>query len=406
VAVGTDMFNHAEAAWTNDPAGPAGSWHAVQVGGGYARATAVSCPTTTFCAIAGLGASALGSVPVTGGMDWTLLTTTDPTGQADAWTPVSIAGVRSAASVACPSAQRCVATANRTLYASDTPVQAASWTPAAAVPSVLTALACPQMSLCVAGDRLGNLTVGHGPGQPPNNIAKPRIAGDPKVGMTLTADAGSWAGDGPISYRWQWTRDGAAIAGAEQPAYTPTAADAGHSLTVTVTAHNPFGDTPATSDAITVAAAQADNGGAGAGGPGAGSNGGGASLSGGPGSAGVPASVALSVGSIRAARGRLTLRVTCAAGAAACRTSVSLTVVQRLRAGRVIGVAARRTTTTKTVTVGRATATVAAGATRSMTVKLNAAGRKLAGRFGRLPVKVKVIANGASPVVRTATLRR
>ncbi len=61
----------------------------------------------------------------------------------------------------------------------------------------------------------------------------PTITGVAKVGSVLTADPGVWTpADTDLTYRWK--RDGAYIAGAGQITYTPTAADLGKTLTVTV----------------------------------------------------------------------------------------------------------------------------------------------------------------------------
>lgn len=62
----------------------------------------------------------------------------------------------------------------------------------------------------------------------------PTISGTAKVGLTLTASAGSW-GPAPIGLTYQWLRAGALISGATAPTYTPTASDLGATLAVRVT---------------------------------------------------------------------------------------------------------------------------------------------------------------------------
>jgi hypothetical protein len=62
----------------------------------------------------------------------------------------------------------------------------------------------------------------------------PRIVGTASVDGRLTIDQGAWGPDG-VTFRYAWARDGVPIAGATSPAYTPTAADAGVEITVTVT---------------------------------------------------------------------------------------------------------------------------------------------------------------------------
>ena len=62
----------------------------------------------------------------------------------------------------------------------------------------------------------------------------PTILGSPTVGATLTIDPGLWGPwDPPFTY--QWLRDGAVIPGATGASYTPTAADFGKSISVTLT---------------------------------------------------------------------------------------------------------------------------------------------------------------------------
>lgn len=62
----------------------------------------------------------------------------------------------------------------------------------------------------------------------------PTVAGSPGVGRTLTAVPGSW-GPAPVTFTYQWLRDGSAIAGATRSTYTATASDGAHQLAVRVT---------------------------------------------------------------------------------------------------------------------------------------------------------------------------
>jgi hypothetical protein len=92
----------------------------------------------------------------------------------------------------------------------------------------------------------------------PENTSPPAITtpAQPTIGSTLSADPGEWTapnGAGATTYAYQWedcdTQAGncQAIPGAQNPTYTPAAADVGHRLRVTVTAKNNDGATPATS---------------------------------------------------------------------------------------------------------------------------------------------------------------
>jgi len=65
--------------------------------------------------------------------------------------------------------------------------------------------------------------------------APPAISGAPKVDVPLSATTGAWSSAG-ASFAYQWFANGAAIAGATGPAYTPNAGQVSRSFTVRVTA--------------------------------------------------------------------------------------------------------------------------------------------------------------------------
>jgi hypothetical protein len=81
----------------------------------------------------------------------------------------------------------------------------------------------------------------------------PVPTGTPQDGQTLTANTGSWTGDPPITYAYQWQDCPAAggtctnIPGATSSTYVPTSSDVGSKIDVIVTATNPGGSTPAAS---------------------------------------------------------------------------------------------------------------------------------------------------------------
>jgi hypothetical protein len=89
------------------------------------------------------------------------------------------------------------------------------------------------------------------PSTAPENASIPTISGQPVVGATLTASAGTWNGDSPISYSYTWNRCignvCSAIADATDSTYAPTVRDLDASLTVTVNASNSVGSATATS---------------------------------------------------------------------------------------------------------------------------------------------------------------
>jgi hypothetical protein len=86
------------------------------------------------------------------------------------------------------------------------------------------------------------------------NTGLPTISGSARVWQTLSCAQGSWTGNLPLTFTYQWHRDGAGISGATGSTYAVEEADAGHSLTCEVTATNTAGRTSATSTAVSVPA--------------------------------------------------------------------------------------------------------------------------------------------------------
>lgn len=82
---------------------------------------------------------------------------------------------------------------------------------------------------------------------PPSNTAIPAISGTAQQGQVLTAGSGSWSGDTPITFAFQWQRCDAVggtcgdTAGATGQTYTVAAADVGGTIRVVVTATNAAG---------------------------------------------------------------------------------------------------------------------------------------------------------------------
>jgi hypothetical protein len=112
--------------------------------------------------------------------------------------------------------------------------------------------------LVTAKNAAGSLSVLSGrtakilPGAPVNTLA-PSVSGSLQEGATLTADPGTWAGTGSISFAYQWLRCSIAgggcaeLPGATEASYTATGLDLASNLAVVVTATNAQGSIPATS---------------------------------------------------------------------------------------------------------------------------------------------------------------
>lgn len=87
----------------------------------------------------------------------------------------------------------------------------------------------------------------------PVNGSPPRLSGTASDGQKLKAFAGSWSGQKPIAYAYQWTRCEASgeeceeISSARKRVYKVTSADVGHTLRVLVSARDATGSTRASS---------------------------------------------------------------------------------------------------------------------------------------------------------------
>src|SRR5207244_2630204 len=90
---------------------------------------------------------------------------------------------------------------------------------------------------------------------PPVNTALPVISGTPVASQALSCSTGSWTGEAPLTFHWQWLRDGSPIIPAAGNAYVVQSADQGHTLSCLVEAFNHAGGAAATSAGVVIAAA-------------------------------------------------------------------------------------------------------------------------------------------------------
>ena len=78
-------------------------------------------------------------------------------------------------------------------------------------------------------------------GNAPQLSVAPAITGTAEVGETLTCSSGTFTGDTPISYSYQWFAGGVAIDGATSSTYDLTAAETGKKIMCRVLAKNTAG---------------------------------------------------------------------------------------------------------------------------------------------------------------------
>lgn len=246
------------------------------------RIDGVSCPSAELCFAVDLGDGVLSS--------------TDPTGGADAWSDTYVEGLNGLVEVSCGTVDLCVATSyglngsrGNVIASTDPTGTASEWSESEVYggpifkpdpilelrAEELTGVSCTRDS-CVVIDTRGNVMVGTR--SAPENSSLPVASGTPTPGQTLSCSDGSWTGYPPPTFTYQWLRDGEPVSGASTSAYVVQAADQGHGLACQVTASNGAGSESATSNTLQVPAAQA---------PGGGGLGGGGGSSGGDGSPGM-----------------------------------------------------------------------------------------------------------------------
>lgn len=107
--------------------------------------------------------------------------------------------------------------------------------------------------VAIAGDPIPVYVVSGSFATAPVNTVLPAISGTQAPGATLTTTNGTWLNT-PTSYTYQWKRGGVDIGGATANTYVLTSSDNGTTITVTITATNAGGSTPATSAGVAISA--------------------------------------------------------------------------------------------------------------------------------------------------------
>ena len=119
---------------------------------------------------------------------------------------------------------------------------------------------CPTDVVDIAGlpspyNNLPPITIDLEREQPraPVNTSPPIIAGKDLVGALLKViDNGTWTGDLPITFTYQWKQNGIDIIGETSNQYTTVLADLGKSITCEVTASNIVGSASQSSNSILI----------------------------------------------------------------------------------------------------------------------------------------------------------
>ena len=109
----------------------------------------------------------------------------------------------------------------------------------------------------------------------------------------------------------------------------------------------------------------------------------------------------------------ISVRVSCS-GTTSCKIKLTGTVLETIRGAKVIAVAAstktkikskKKKTTKKTITIASKTTTIPAGATKTIKLTLNAAGKKLLARHHPLKAKLTITQSGKTLAHKTITLK-
>jgi hypothetical protein len=213
----------------------------------------------------------------------------------------------------------------------------------------------------------------------PTNSSPPTIAGMAGIGRTLSDMHGSWSAH-PTSYRYQWLdcdsmgNACAVIAGATAQTYKITTADVGHRIRVAEYSVNAGGtSSPATSAATAIV----------------------------PVAPGTTGTGTLGRPTVRATSVRVP--VSCTGGfGAICQLKLTLTVIETIRGGKPVAVAAARRAVKRTVVLAAASTSLSAPQSTTVGHTLGPVGKLLLATFHLLHARVS--ATEGTQVMWNATI--
>jgi hypothetical protein len=253
---------------------------------------------------------------------------------------------------------------------------------------------CVSSTMCVVVDLSG---VGNTYALPDTLAALPSLAGSAAAGGTISLSKGAVTNpDTSIVDAFQRCLGGCTALGGTS--YTTTAADVGANIQDSETTGVGLDiEGPFLSNVIGPITAPSAGGGTGGGG----TVGQGTTNS--PAPSPIPASIAAAKISGTSAQ----VTVSCpSASSAACSVTLTLVVTEKLKGTKVISILARLPKiTTRKVTIGTASATVAPGARKQLTVSLNGTGKKLLAARHTLTANLSVTQRGATTANRKLTFK-
>jgi hypothetical protein len=212
--------------------------------------------------------------------------------------------------------------------------------------------------------------------QPPLAGGPVTLTGNAMPGVRLTCSAPSFGGDGPITTTVRWLRAGTAIAGATASSYVVGTADVGDDLACAVTATNVYGSSTVTSKPLKVTSTS------GKGTP--------------PGSQTFRGAKLSSKKLTYRGKGKLALAVMCPSTATGghCSFAIALYAAHGKLPASAPNIKPRKPA--HATLLGRATATIAAGHSKTIDIKLDSAGHRL---VRRLPAHARLVltSHGSAP---------